>query len=250
MSRRKVFAWQWLIAPAVLLITGVMLSGTASAGEDFHLRESAQGAVVPLDTCGAELPTVDTVCETFIISFGNFAVTEEGGSIRLGPLEAAIEHFSALIHPDGSAGDETIEVGAVPPATGSYDGARLSFAHLDGVTIPMNEVDPATGSRTPNGHTMTLGPLDWTAASDVYVFGNDGPFGFGLPRHVANRCENLMENAHERFTTARVTGTLNGRSLDSYERSYLPWPGTGPADAHGAVFDNHFTVLHVSKPGC
>jgi hypothetical protein len=115
----------------------------------------------------------------------------------------------------------------------------------------MDLYDVSTGESTPNGRTVTLGPFEWTAASGPYVFGNDGPFGFGLPRKYVDRCVTAIENAHERFTTAHVTGTIDGVSVANYGPGYLPWPGTGPADALGAIFDNRFAVRVVShSPTC
>jgi hypothetical protein len=134
--------------------------------------------------------------------------------------------------------------------TGSYDRSRLTFARTAGATLGLYDIDAATGDLVPNGRTATLGPFKWTAASTIYVFGNDGPFGFGLPRHYVDRCVTEVSNAHERFTTAHVTGTIDGVSVETFGRSYLPWPGTGPADALGAIFDNRFTVRVASHPGC
>jgi hypothetical protein len=95
------------------------------------------------------------------------------------------------------------------------------------------------------GWTVTLGPLEWTAASGPYVFGSDGPFGLGLRRHYVDRCVTAIYNAHAGLTTAHVTGTIDGVSVAGYGPGYLPWPGTGPADALGAIFDDRFTVRVV-----
>jgi hypothetical protein len=85
----------------------------------------------------------------------------------------------------------------------------------------------------------------------VYVFGNDGPFSFGLPRHFVENCVTEVSNAHERFTTAHVTGAINGEPVSAFGPAYLPWPGTGPADAFGAIYDNRFTVLlNTHGKGC
>jgi hypothetical protein len=65
-----------------------------------------------------------------------------------------------------------------------------------------------------------------------------------------DRCGTEISNGHERFTAARVTGTINGVSVDTFGPSHLPWPGTGPAEARGAVFDNRFTVVFVTHPDC
>jgi hypothetical protein len=161
------------------------------------------------------------------------------------------EHYAAVIHPDGTLDEFVAEVGFSTDINGSYDRSRLTFARVGGATLDLYDIDPATGDLIPNGRNATLGPFEWTAASGIYVFGNDGPFGFGLPRHFVDRCVTQIENAHERFTTAHVTGTIDGTSVDAYGPSYLPWPGTGPDDALGAIFDNRFTLLVASHaPDC
>jgi len=77
------------------------------------------------------------------------------------------------------------------------------------------------------------------------------PLRSGLPRHVVDRCSTQIYNTHERFTTAHVTGTINGVSVAQYGPTYLPWPGTGPADALGAIFDNRIKYnLSTHSPGC
>ena len=85
-------------------------------------------------------------------------------------------------------------------------------------------MDPDTGAFTPNGRTVTLGEFTWTATSDPYVFGNDGPFGPGQPRYV-DRNLTYISNEHQRFTTAHVTGTIDGVSVEELGEAYLPWPG-------------------------
>ena len=45
---------------------------------------------------------------------------------------------------------------------------------------------------------------------------------------------------------ARVTRTIVGVSVDGYDPWYLPFPGMGPDDALGAIFDNRFTVIVAS----
>jgi len=167
------------------------------------------------------------------------------------PDSVILEHFKAFIHPDGTATEFVAEVGFTDDVSGSYDTSRLTFARMSGATLDLNDIDPASGVLTPNGRTATLGPFEWTAASDIHVFGNDGPFDDFFPHHLVDRCVTQIENAHERFTAARVTGTIDGVSVDAYGPSYLPWPGTGPDDALGAIFDNRFTVIVASHaPGC
>jgi hypothetical protein len=221
----------------------------ARAAADLKINEFASGAVAAYNIC---LPQTngDTLCDDFIVQYGQFWVTRDGEQRR--PDSALVlEHYKAFIHPNGTATEVVAEIGFTDDVSGSYDKSRLIFARMSGGTLALNDIDPATGALTPNGRTATLGAFEWIAASDAYVFGNDGPFGFGLPRLFVDRCITQIENAHERFTTARVTGTIDGVSVDTYGPSYLPWPGTGPADAFGAIFDNRFTIVVASHaPGC
>src|SRR5262249_45958379 len=105
---------------------------------------------------------------------------------------------------------------------GSYDRGRLSAAHMDAATVAFSDIDPVAGALTPKGRTATLGPFEWTAASDVYVFGDDGPFAPGLPHLFVDRFVTQVNNDHNRFRTARATGTINGVPVDAFGPSYLP----------------------------
>ena len=232
---------------AVVACSAVLLTaGAARAAADLNIKDFATGAVAAYSTCIPQ-SNGDDLCEDFIVQFGRFQTTGDG---RV-PLTVVLEHYKAFIHPDGSANEFVAEVGSTDQVSGSYDASHLTFARMNGATVNFNDIDPTTGDLIPNGRTATLGPFEWTAASEIFVFGNDGPFGFGLPRLYVDRCVTQIENAYERFTAARVTGTINGISVDAYGPSYLPWPGLGPADARGAIFDNRFNVILTSHaPGC
>ena len=233
-----------LVALAVSAVLGTATA--AHAADEINIKDFATGAVAAYSTCIPQ-PNGDDLCEDFIVQFGRFQTTGSGQV----PISLTLEHYKAFIHPDGSANEFVAEVGSTDDVSGSFDASRLTFARMDGATVNFNDIDPVTGELTPNGRTATLGPFAWTAASAIHVFGNDGPFGFGLPRLFVDRCITQIEDAHERFTAARVTGTINGVSVDALGASYLPWPGTGPPDALGAIFDNRFNVIVTSHaPGC
>jgi hypothetical protein len=229
----------------VIALVGLsVVSGVpaALAGLDLKIHDFAAGAVAAYNRCTPQ-PNGDDLCEDFNVIF----LSPRGA----GDNVVYVEHFEAFIHPDGTATEFVAEVGFETPVSGAYDGARLSAARMDGATVALNDVDPVTGDLVPNGRTVTLGRFEWIAASGVYVFGNDGPFGSVLPHLFIDRCVTQVNTDHDRFTTARVTGTINGVSVDAYGPSYLPWPGTGPADALGAVFDNRITIVVASHaPGC
>jgi hypothetical protein len=233
-----------LIAAALVLCT----ASTARAEAELKINHFGRGAVAAFNVC-TPLPNGDDLCEDFVLQYGRSGETRDGAARN--PDVVGLEHFKAFISPDGSVDEFVAEVGLTDDVDGSYDKSRLTFASFDGATLDLNDIDPETGALIPNGRTATLGPFAWTAASDIHVFGNDGPFGFGLPRHFVDRCVTQIENAHERFTAARVTGTIDGVSVDAYGPLYLPWPGTGPDDALGAIYDNRFTVIVASHaPGC
>ena len=208
----------------------------------FTMRDFGLGAVGAFNTCTSQ-PSGDQLCEDLNVEYFVSGANSPQGV-------AVFTHFRAFIHPDGTATELAPELG-FSDVTGSYDNGRLTFASMSGVTLDLNDVDPSTGELTPNGRTVILGAFEWVAASGVYVFGNNGPFGAGLPRHVVDRCATQIYNTHERFTTAHVRGTINGVSVAVYGPSYLPWPGTGPADAPGAIFDNRIKYnLSTHSTGC
>ena len=228
---------------ALACLAALSITARAEGAADLKIHDFGRGAVAAYSTCTPQ-PNGDDLCEDFIVQY---YVSPRG----TGMGTAVLGHFMAFIHPDGTATEFVAEVGFADGVSGAYDISQLTFARMNGGTVNFYEFDPGTGDLIPNGRTATLGPFEWIAASGAYVFANDGPFGFGLPRHVVDSCATQIENAHERFTTARVTGSINGVSVDTLGPSYLPWPGTGPADALGAVFDNRIKIIVASHgPGC
>jgi len=222
----------------------------ADASADNILNHRAAGAVAAFTRC-VPAGASDQICETFVIEYTTSSVTPVGP--QASPLARGLdyEHYAAVVHPDGSVDEFIAEFGGIPAPPGDFDRARLSFAWVDGGTIDLFNYDATTGQLVANGRKVTLGRFTWTAASGVYVFGNDGPFGFGLPRFYIDRCSTQISNGHERFTAARVTGTIDHVSVTTLDEAYLPWPGTGPDDARGAVFDNEFTITQQAHgPNC
>lgn len=232
-----------LAASAALWITPA-----ADTSNVLKINHFGTGAVAAYSHCIPQ-GNGDELCDDFVIQYGAAGDTRDG--VARSQVGLLFEHYRAFVHPDGTADEFVAELGFSSAVDGAYDKSRLTFARMSGATLDLFDIDPLTGNLTPNGRTATLGPFTWTAASIPYVFGNNGPFGFGLPRHYVDRCVTLLENAHERFTTAHVTGTINGVSVSAYGPAYLPWPGTAPADALGAIFANRFTVIVTTHaPGC
>jgi hypothetical protein len=231
----------------IAVVALVCTAPAANAAADVRINHWGTGAVATFSVC-TPLGDGDQFCEDrFVSYFADYGTAGERGG-HSGP-ELLYEHYAAFIPADGEADEVVAEIGFTDDAPGAYDRSSLSFARSSGATMDLYDV--STGDLVPNGRMVTLGPFEWTPASGIYVFGNDGPFGFGLPRHYVDRCVTAIENAHERFTTAHVTGTIDGVSVTNYGPGYLPWPGTGPPDALGAIFDNRFTVRVVShSPVC
>lgn len=248
-ARRVVMGRLWTFVAAVFSAV-VLLPSPANGAAYVKINHWGSGATAAYDKCTPQA-NGDSLCEDYIVSYyWSLGSTRDG--VARDQAGLALEHYEAFVHPDGTYDEFVAEIGFASEVFGTSDNARLTFARTTGATLDLNNIDPNTGNLVPNGRTATVGPFAWTAASGIYAFGNDGPFGFGLPRHYVDRCLTQIENAHERFTTAHVTGTINGVSVDALGgSSYLPFPGTGPADALGAIFDNRFTVLFTGHaPSC
>jgi len=231
---------QSLVAAVALASVVLLATPAGRASPIVKINHYGTGAVAAYNRCVLQA-NGDQLCEDYIIGFGTQGFTRDG--VPRDAVGVSVEHYEAFVHPDGSADEFVAEFGFNDQIAGSYERARLTFARMTGGTVALNDIDPISGNLVPNGRIATLGPFEWTAASLPYVFGNDGPFGFGLPRHFVEKCVTEVSNAHERFTTAQVTGTINGEPVSAFGPAYLPWPGTGPADAFGAIFDNRFTVV-------
>ena len=148
----------------------VFTASPARAAAELKIHDFAAGAVAAYNVCTLQ-PNGDSLCEDFIVQYVRSRSTGD---------RVSLEHFKALFHSDGTVTELVPEVGFTH-VSGSYDRSRLTFARTSGATLDLYDIDPATGVLTANGRTATLGPFEWTAASAMYVFGNDGPFGFGLP---------------------------------------------------------------------
>ena len=128
------------------------------------------------------------------------------------------------------------------------DKTHLSYAHFDGVTVEMNNVDLQTGEETPPGETLTLGPFTWTAASSVYRFGNDGTTLDDFPPNVRDRCHTTVSHAHQKFRVAHVTRSIEGLQFDTLHTRSPSLPGE-PENTPGTIFNNTFHVLDVAHEG-
>jgi hypothetical protein len=80
---------------------------------------------------------------------------------------------------------------------------------------------PCTPMRTPvaptDGSTVDV-DLEWQAISDRFVYGNNGPAlsDFGLTRHHVDRCSTQVNQGHQKFRLAAMTGTVDDQPVHSY----------------------------------
>ena len=231
---------------------GLLLMATADGARAANvINHWGTGAVAAFSTCQPEAGGT-IVCHDQFVTYGVDGFTRSNQPPPGQSLAAlSYEHYAARFYPDGAVDEFIAEFGFTTSTQGFFDAERLTSAWVSGGTIDLYDIDVDSGTLIPNGRVVTLGPFQWVAASQIYVFGNDGPGGFGLPRRYVDRCVTALDNAHERFTAARVTGTIDGISVATFGEAYLPWPGTGPADARGIIYNNRFNVIQETHgPGC
>jgi hypothetical protein len=210
-------------------------------------RELARGAIVvvsPNCPFGDFVPEEDTRCDTYVVWYVQNAGSPLGHpDIEEFEFHAEVDHFVDLVHPDGTFENLLAEFG-VAATSGAYDEQHLTSARMDAVDVPMMTFDDDTGDLVPNGTTTTLGTFTWTAASPIYVWGNDGPALGGGPRHTQTPCGPIDAFAHQKDTVGYVTGTINGSSISDFFQE-VQIPGLEPADGTGYIFRNAFKFHFV-----
>jgi hypothetical protein len=235
------------MATAIVLASGPQAK--AANSHTFHSREPAQGANALYSTCPFDdgtIPPNTSVCDDYLVWYFRANPVLGGGALGMAqqPFVARFEHFRWDVIEDRLI---SYAFGETPDVVGSYDKTHLSYAHFDGATVEMNNVDLQTGEATPTGETVTLGPFTWTAATGIYRFGNDGPTFDDEAPDVRDRCHTTVTHAHQRFTIAHVRGTVEGLQLDTlYTQQFLPGQ---PENTPGAIFNNHFHVIDVAHGG-
>jgi hypothetical protein len=243
------------LIPRVGLVSLVVLAAAAPAGAatstasdtQSSFRELARGAIVvvsPNCPFGDFAPEQDTQCDTYVVWYVQNAGSTLGHpDIEESAFHAEVDHFVDVVHPDGTFVNVLTEFG-VAAASGTYDEQHLTSARMDAVEIPMMTIDGDTGDPVPNGTTTSLGTFTWTAASPIYVWGNDGPALGGGPRHIQTPCGPIGTLAHQKDTVGYVTGTINGASIDNFFQQ-IQIPGIEPTDGTGYIFDNAFKFHFV-----
>jgi hypothetical protein len=223
------------VAAAAVMLSGLATTrASAATPVKDDERELAQGARVVVGDCplGEFTPPVDTVCEAYVVWWVRVE-TSTGPHPDRAPWHARVEHDFAVVHPDGTADELFFEVGEAI-TTGTYDERHLRTAHMDAVDVPL------PGSND----VVHLGDFDWTAESDTYVWGANGPV-WGQP-HESWGCGHGNFLAHQKVTIGSVSGTIDGQSIDEMDQ-LVQFPGLQPTDATGAIFDSAFRYHVVDR---
>ena len=204
-----VFVVALLAAAAVL----GLVAAAVSAGSATVARFKVDGyAFAAFGTCPdtPDLPPAGTVCrDAFVL------MAREGVAVGGGPVAPPKTQWYAILREatltfDGT--DEPTETdvrfGVLPvvdAAAVSYDREHLGFASLR-ATIPMDDGTDAAVD------------LEWSAISERFVYGNDGPAlaDFGLDRHHVDRCSTQVNQGHQKFRLAAMTGRIDGHPVQSY----------------------------------
>lgn len=200
-----------LVAAALLAVVSVA-PHVAAAGNATVSREPVYaGALATFGDCpdvDAPLPAGTDCVENYVLLVRNIQ-TSEGGSVA--PRDARWNFYAQSVRVESPAGevvggDPTVTLlrwgGGEVVGTVSVDQVHLQVAEAR-VALPMSD-----------GSTMNFA-ASWHAISDRVLFGNDGP-STGAPHHVVSKCVTSVAIGHETFTTASMTGTLDGAPVHSY----------------------------------
>jgi len=234
---------------AVLSVLGVLTvaspsvaaSGSAeaappTAGEATILRvkQPSAGAQVAFGDCpdSVQTPPEGTVCrESFVIAYRETRVIDGGSNApsQAPWIVAATTYTLTFGAPDTDpVVSDQIFGDIVDPSVASSDREHLSTATVV-AQVPMSD-----------GSTFDFRGV-WTAISDRYLYGNDGPVNAdeGLPRHYVDKCTTINDNAHQKYVDAAMSGTLNGQPVHTYS-----------AFPSGFIFYNHFVYVDVTHGDC
>jgi hypothetical protein len=181
-----------------------------------------------------EPPPPGTVChEAFIQVFReSFAIDGGGLAPPKTPWQAFYYESTATFQAGGDPAETDVRWGfldLIDPSAVTYDRQHLEFASVD-VEIPLS-----------NGTAVAVN-MDWHAGSERFVYGNDGPAlsDFGLIHHYVDRCSTQVNQGHQKFRVAAMTGTVNGAAVHSYTNSEA-----------GFISLNHFVFIDATHgPVC
>lgn len=225
------------LASVVAVLVALHPSSPASAAPTSVQRFMTAGyAFAAFGDCPdtVALPPPGTVCTDTVIQIAREAVAIDGGGLSAvnTPWSAFLQQATLTFQATGDpvATDERFGfVPSIDDASVTYDRQHLAFASVR-TDIPMSD-----------GSTVTV-DMSWQAISDRMVFGNDGPAlsDFGLVRHSVDRCATQVNQSHQKFRVAAMTGTLDGDSVHSYQSS-----------PSGFISFNHFVFIDATHgPTC
>lgn len=214
--------------PLLALLALAMLAPAAHAGNATVTRHPVYGgAEAFFGTCpwGATVPPAGTVCHDTYVIVARTTTVVGGGSVAKPTTPWIIFIETNRLVFDGSED---------PHATV----LRSGFLDGPGVTAAVDTVHLQTASvraKVPmSDGTFYDFAATWQARGDRrLVFGNDGPATGAESVHT--RCLTFNALGHQKFTFARLTGTLNGQAVRSYTAS----------DFDATIFNNRFKYIEV-----
>jgi hypothetical protein len=223
----------FLVGLAASLLLALVCSSTAGSSSTTVFRTKVDGYAFALfgDCPDVEFLPPGTVCrEGFIAVFREGAAGPDGGTVAppKTPWSAFFLQHTLTFPADGGEPTESdVRFGFVPDIDDSlvtYDRQHLSVASV------------VTAIRLSDGTTATFN-FHWNAISDRSVYGNNGPSvgDFGLVRHYVDQCSTQVNQAHQKFRVAEMTGTFNGTPVHTYS--------SFPA---GYISFNHFVFIDVT----
>ncbi len=220
-----------------LLVTAVVVlaaatSAVSRAGDPYRTTEPVYGGMQASfgDCPDVEVPPVGTVCTDSLIIFfrGDFLVGNGSPlSQKVAPWRYFIERATVLF--TGTPEPELLVlrtgIGDLPEAAATADELKLSSASVS-ADLTFDDATTAHFAGT------------WTATTDRFTYGNDGPNG-GDSTHT--RCLTVNIHGHQKFRYGRMTGTLGGEPVESYPRA---------DDSSAAIFHNRFRYMELHHGGC
>ena len=218
----------------VTLLAFAVLAPAAHAGEAFVVRHPVYGGAEALfGTCpdDSTLPPAGYVCEDTYVIVARTTAVIGGGSIAKPATPWTIFTETARLVFDGTEEPQVtvLRTGGLagPGVTATVDTTHLQTASAE-ATVPMSD-----------GTTFDFAATWQTRGDGRFVFGNDGPAAD--LQSIRTRCLTLNALAHQKFTFATMSGTLNGQPIRSYSAF----------DFDATIFNNSFKLVEVQHgDGC
>jgi hypothetical protein len=186
------------------------------------------------DCPDVDSPPPGTVCHDASLTIFREAFAVDGGGLSAvnTPWAAFYYEHTLTFQATGDPVESDVRSGFLPnvdEASVTYDREHLAFASVR-TDIPMSD-----------GSTSHV-DVSWQPITDRVVFGNDGPalVDFGLVRHLVDRCETQVNQGHQKYRVAEMTGTIDGVAVHSY--TFAP---------SGIISFNHFVFIDATHgPVC